>query len=89
MSANDTAISPPGRVHRSAKSIAAPFERAVGAVARFVDAFVTSYRASRDIRDLQALSDEILRDIGIHRSEIVSLVYERTYNGVDRRHGQH
>ena len=89
MSAEFTATSSLSQVNRSTAGETTPLARAARAVTRVVADLVTSYRVSRDIRELRGLSDAALRDIGVSRSDIVSLVHQRAYEGVDGRHGQH
>ena len=88
MSVDYTAISPAHRPHRGSTGAATSLERAARAVVQFFSGLAADYRMGRSIRELQALSDESLHDIGIHRSEIVSLVREIEFNGMDRRRGQ-
>ncbi len=59
--------------------------RAVSALIGVFRMIVTHYRIQRDIDQLKALSAETLRDIGVSRSEISSLVDEKTHGGLDRR----
>ena len=63
-----------------------PVRRAFSALIRAFEAIATDYRAKRDVDQLKALSDETLRDIGIERSEIQSLVHDITYGRSGRRH---
>ena len=89
MSAEFTATTHVSQANRGTAGEATHLARAARAVTRTFGEFVTSYRAWRDIRELRSLSDATLRDIGVHRSEIVSLVRQRAFEGVDARHGQH
>lgn len=88
MSINYSASPGLTRVESESGFVARFSNAAASAVARFFTQTVAHYRAARDIRQLQALSDQTLRDIGVHRSEITSLVHMRTFKGLDRRHGQ-
>lgn len=63
-----------------------PVGRAASALIRVFEAIATDYRIKRDIDQLKALSDETLRDIGVKRSEIPSLVYDTTHGRSGRRH---
>ena len=88
MSANYSASSGLRRVESEPNVVTRFLTATVSTVARFCADTMAHYRAARDIRQLQALSDQTLRDIGVHRSEITSLVHMRTFKGLDRRHGQ-
>jgi len=88
MSVNYSASSSLTRAESESHVAARVFNAAASAVTQFFAQTVAHYRAARDIRQLQALSDQTLRDIGVHRSEITSMVHMRTFRGVDRRHGQ-
>ena len=65
-----------------------PVGRAVSALIGVFRMVATHTRISWDIERLKALSDETLRDIGLHRSEIMSLVHEKGHGNVDRRHAR-
>ena len=56
--------------------------------ARIAQAVVTQYRINRDTAQLRALSDDTLKDIGIHRSEISSLVRQMETRTFERRHAR-
>jgi uncharacterized protein YjiS (DUF1127 family) len=88
MSIDYSASSSLRRAESESHVAARTFNAVASAVARFFAEAAAHYRAARDIRQLQALSDQTLRDIGVHRSEITSMVHMRTFRGVDRRHGQ-
>ena len=59
--------------------------RMPGAARRFVAAIRRRRRAARYIAELQALDDQTLADIGLHRSEIRSAVLEAERNGAAER----
>ena len=86
MSTQDTAVTAPhghSREFAAAKSLAGlVFSPLTGPIR----AIVKHYRVSRDIDELKALSDGMLRDIGIHRSEIMSVVHGKTSGREERRH---
>lgn len=92
MSVNVTADLSVNRAYSGATGAATPLgrflERAVATLTRAVVSTAKRRRVSRDIRELRSLSDDVLRDIGIHRSEITSLVHQKAYEGMDRRYGQ-
>ena len=88
MSVNYSASSGLGRTESGSNAVTKVLMAVASAVTQFFGEAFAQYRAARDIRQLRALSDETLRDIGIHRSEIASIVNLRTFQGVDRRHGQ-
>ncbi len=50
-----------------------------------LNAFIRRREEQRAIRHLQALDDHLLRDIGIHRSEIASVVSGRERDLTRRR----
>ncbi len=74
---------PPARTSAGPLS---PVRRAVSALIHAFEAIAIDYRIKRDIAELKALSDETLRDIGIKRSEIQSLVHEQAHGRPGRRH---
>ena len=57
-----------------------------GFIGRIAKAVATQYRINRDVNQLRALSDQTLKDIGIHRSEISSLVRQMESRQFERRH---
>jgi uncharacterized protein YjiS (DUF1127 family) len=59
------------------------------AVARAATTIAAWYRRRRELRHniaaLSALSDHMLKDIGMHRSEIASIAHSRSDTAHDRR----
>lgn len=47
---------------------------------------VDRYNERRRVFELRSLSDRTLKDIGIHRSEVLSVVYGKRFNPEDRRY---
>lgn len=88
MTADFTATSPASRTAQTTSGVTTALTQATQAVTAFFGSLVTQYRVWRDIRELRSLSDATLKDIGVHRSEIMSLVHQHTYEGVDGRDGQ-
>ena len=89
MTADFTATTPVNRTTYATGVATTALTQAARAVTAFFGNLVTQYRVWRDIRELRSLSDATLKDIGVHRSEIMSLVHQQTYEGVDGRDGQH
>ncbi len=87
-------------VHRSAEGPLPLWLRACGAVCaavnaaaaasvRIVDALQRHHREAVTVRELSALRDRELRDIGIERDEIPLIARSMAHDGVDpRRNGQ-
>ena len=91
MSADFTATTPTSVTTQAPSAATAALTqaaKATQALAGFFGALVTQYRVSRDIRELKALSDATLRDIGVSRCEIAALVHRQAFDGVDGRDGQ-
>ena len=65
-----------------------PAGRIIATLSRLCDAVAAHYQAKREIGELQSLSDQTLRDIGIYRSEIASRVYCGISNAAERRHAR-
>ena len=89
MSTDFTATSPVNRTAHTTSGVTTALTQAVQAVTGALGAFAAQYRVWRDIRELRSLSDATLKDIGVHRSEIMSLVHQQAFEGVDGRDGQH
>ena len=70
----------PGLARRVVADIAggAPLRSIETGVSRLVDRFRAARRRRAAIGELSALSDHTLKDIGLHRSEIRSVVHEMT-----------
>ena len=70
----------PGLARRVVADIAggAPLRSLETGVSRLVEGFRAARRHRAAIGELSALSDHALKDIGLHRSEIPSVVHEMT-----------
>ncbi|MCH8999871.1 MAG: DUF1127 domain-containing protein [Proteobacteria bacterium] len=70
----------PGLARRVVADIAggAPLRSIETGVSRLVEGFRAARRHRATIGELSALSDHALKDIGLHRSEIRSVVHEMT-----------
>ncbi|MCH7794589.1 MAG: DUF1127 domain-containing protein [Proteobacteria bacterium] len=70
----------PGLARRVVADIAggAPLRSIETGVSRLVEGFRAARRHRAAIGELSALSDHALKDIGLHRSEIPSVVHEMT-----------
>ncbi|MCH8926015.1 MAG: DUF1127 domain-containing protein [Proteobacteria bacterium] len=70
----------PGLARRVVADIAggAPLRSIETGVSRLVEGFRAARRRRAAIGELSALSDHTLKDIGLHRSEILSVVHEMT-----------
>ena len=70
----------PGLARRVVADIAggAPLHSIEIGVSRLVEGFRAARRRRAAIGELSALSDDTLKDIGLHRSEIRSVVHEMT-----------
>ena len=70
----------PGLARRVVADIAggAPLRSLETGVSRLVEGFRAGRRRRAAIRELSALSDHTLKDIGLHRGEIRSVVHEMT-----------
>ena len=88
MSTQHTAISAQARQAAGFAAVDTAAGWIFSALAKLRRTVATRYRMRRDIRELQSLSDASLRDIGIHRSEIISLVRHEHYGLVDHRYAR-
>ncbi len=68
-----TAYNPP---IRHASAIRHIVQSIADMASRIVDAVSNAYRRRKLMRELEALDDRMLRDIGLHRTELGSVVAE-------------
>jgi len=88
MSPQNTAISARHRPSFRLADPDSPLGRIFATFSRLCQGIATYRRVRADIFELQSQSDATLRDIGISRSEIVSLVHREHYGLVDKRYAR-
>ena len=88
MSTYFTGTSALARRNRHRFGARSPLRRFAAALAGVFGTLAAQYRIQREVDELGSLSDATLKDIGISRSEIVSLVRARELQSFGARHAR-